>query len=674
MLLGRLSGKLFASSRSAAPCAVSRVPAPAPATNGFRAATGRPLPGLSLATGSCLDRELRAKNSRLETADLRIEGLERVATADLALSLDWRTERSWPWKGRVHINILESSTISRLFLHLALEGGPLRFANLCDSNVARCAVVKGRSPSQGLRHSARRASSISLAAGLYHGGLFCPTRWIPADAPSRSKPLPPPVENLGPDFWSREAFLQDAVRPGSGVGLRIGSAFPLSSFLSLPPSGPGHLRAAGLPCRSEPSPLLACSTPPLAFRVRVRLPLAFGLCFCPAFRSVPPLPPGRLTFREFGFGFVALSAPAGAMEARTLKAEAERRTFRAGLELERGRPVQRTTRSRREKLKAAFSDWLRPRGRTWEGLRTLAHHDVDQLNEIFIWFGQWLFEEGKPYYHYAETLNAFTLDCPSVRRLLQPSWDLAFAWQRHEPPTHHTAMPWQVLLALIAVCYVWGWDDVAGLLAICWGGLARVGEVLAARRRDLVLPADVGLEAVAGVQQVFLSVLEAKTRFKAARHQCLKIDQPQLVESISFAFGRLGPGALLWPRSGSALRLRFKKLLVAIGLSNGAVDGVRDFDLASLRAGGATWLMNVTESPDFVRRRGRWITNKVMEIYVQEVSAMMYLPRLEQGQRENIFAWANSFQAAFQFAKWSADLHLSPSLRHTLLQHGVYNA
>ena len=44
VLLGRLSGKLFASSRSAAPCTVSRVPAPAPATNGFRAATGRPLP------------------------------------------------------------------------------------------------------------------------------------------------------------------------------------------------------------------------------------------------------------------------------------------------------------------------------------------------------------------------------------------------------------------------------------------------------------------------------------------------------------------------------------------------------------------------------------------------------------------------------------------------------
>ncbi|CAE7042204.1 unnamed protein product [Symbiodinium sp. CCMP2592] len=235
-------------------------------------------------------------------------------------------------------------------------------------------------------------------------------------------------------------------------------------------------------------------------------------------------------------------------------------------------------------------------------------------------------------------------------------------------------MPWQVLLALMAVCYVWGWDDVAGSLALCWGGLARVGEVLAAKRRNLVVPADVGLEALPGPKQVFLSVLEPKTRFKAARHQCLKIDQPQLVEAIIFAFGRLGPEASLWPRSGSALRLRFKKLLAAVGLPIGAVEGVRDFDLASLRAGGATWLMNVTESPDLVRRRGRWITNKVMEIYVQEVSAMMYLPRLEQGQRENLFAWTNSFQSALEFAQWSSSLHLSPSLRHVLLQHGVCNA
>ncbi|CAE7762310.1 mok12 [Symbiodinium sp. CCMP2592] len=596
-------------------------------------------PGLAHAIGSSFDASLRAKVSRLAQADLRVEGLERIASSDLALSLDWRVEQAWPWKGQVHINILESSTIARL------------------------------------RHSARRASAISLAAGLYHGGLFCPTRWIPADAPSRSKPLPEPVKSLGPGVWNQDRFYEDARRPRlrrwAANWLRL--AFVLQPSLADLKTASFESRWTSVPFRAFTASRPFDSTLGFwgegpSFGARWSFLVPWLLCF-PA-----PLSSGRLTFRVCGLGFVAFAPAVAAMETRALKAEAERRLFRTGLELERGRPVQQTTRNRRGKLKAAFEDWLFDRGRTWEGLRALGRSDVDQLNEVLIWYGQWLFEEGKPYYHYAETLNAFTLDCPSVRRLLQPAWDLAFAWQRHEPPTHHTAMPWQVLLALMAVCYVWGWDDVAGLLALCWGGLARVGEVLAAKRRNLVVPADVGLEALPGPKQVFLSVLEPKTRFKAARHQCLKIDQPQLVEAIIFAFGRLGPEASLWPRSGSALRLRFKKLLAAVGLPIGAVEGVRDFDLASLRAGGATWLMNVTESPDLVRRRGRWITNKVMEIYVQEVSAMMYLPRLEQGQRKNLFAWTNSFQSAFEFAQWSSSLHLSPSLRHVLLQHGVCNA
>ena len=362
------------------------------------------------------------------------------------------------------------------------------------------------------------------------------------------------------------------------------------------------------------------------------------------------------------------------MESRVALAEAARRTWRTGLKLEKGRPTLPATRSRREKLTDAFAYWLLERGRTWDGTLALAKFDVDQLNEILIWYGQWLFEEGKPYYHYSETINAFSLACPAVRRQLQPAWDLAFCWQRHEPPTHHTALPWQVLLALIAVCYVWGWDSLAGVLALCWGGLARVGEVISAKRKDLVLPCDLGLGGAPGGRQVFLSVLEAKTRFKAARHQSLKVDQPQLVDVIAFAFGELSPSASLWPFSGSTLRSRFKKLLSAIGLPERAVEGTRDFDLASLRAGGATWLMGATEAPDMVRRRGRWVSNKVMEIYVQEVSAMLYLPRLSPEQREHIFAWTNSFEAAFEFARWSRELHLSPSTRHVLLQHGVLNA
>ena len=98
---------------------------------------------------------------------------------------------------------------------------------------------------------------------------------------------------------------------------------------------------------------------------------------------------------------------------------------------------------------------------------------------------------GFPYYHYAETVNLLSSEFPFLRRLLQPAWDLAFAWQREEPPVHHSALPWQILLAMLAICVTWGWIDIAGLLALSWG-LARIGEVLAACRADLVLPSDTG--------------------------------------------------------------------------------------------------------------------------------------------------------------------------------------
>ena len=101
---------------------------------------------------------------------------------------------------------------------------------------------------------------------------------------------------------------------------------------------------------------------------------------------------------------------------------------------------------------------------------------------------------------------------------------------------------------------------VAGVLAIGWGGLARVGEVLAAKRSHLVLPADVGGASSA----VHISDMEPKTRYRAARHQCLKIDQPQLVQVIELAFTSLRPEDKHWTMSGSTLSTRFDKILGAL--------------------------------------------------------------------------------------------------------------
>ena len=44
-------------------------------------------------------------------------------------------------------------------------------------------------------------------------------------------------------------------------------------------------------------------------------------------------------------------------------------------------------------------------------------------------------------------------------------------------------------------------------------------------------------------------------------------------------------------------------------------------------------MLQLTENPDLVRRRGRWLSTKIMEIYLQEVQAATYLPSLQDDQR-----------------------------------------
>lgn len=116
-------------------------------------------------------------------------------------------------KSGAHINILESSALARLYTWVAVKFGRARFVNLCDSLVAQAALGKGRSSAPGFRHVSRRSGAVCLAAGLYPGNLYCPTRAMPADHPTRDAPMPPPVAGFGLERWTEEAILRDAEKP-----------------------------------------------------------------------------------------------------------------------------------------------------------------------------------------------------------------------------------------------------------------------------------------------------------------------------------------------------------------------------------------------------------------------------------------------------------------------------
>jgi hypothetical protein len=96
------------------------------------------------------------------------------------------------------------------------------------------------------------------------------------------------------------------------------------------------------------------------------------------------------------------------------------------------------------------------------------------------------------------------------------------------------------------------------------------------------------------------------------------------MEVIRLGFQSLKSHEKLWP-SGATLRLRFAQIAAGLKLPTNALDSAKPLSLAGFCPGGATHLITQTESAEVVRRRVRWIWNKVMECYLQEVTSTTYL-------------------------------------------------
>ena len=309
-----------------------------------------------------------------------------------------------------------------------------------------------------------------------------------------------------------------------------------------------------------------------------------------------------------------------------------------------GRPVTGLTLSRRERLWEIFLNWSREQNCDFVDMLDKHQIYIDDINLFLERFGRELYAAGKPYAHYAETLNQVSNLKPAIRRQLQGAWSFGFSWVRQEPSSHHVAMPGPVALAVITTALLWGWLRFAGMIALMWGGLLRPGEALAMERRDLLLPSD----GDGTLPFAMVSIADPKTRFKHARHQSVKLDMADMLHVCELAFASLKEHQKLWPMSGQTLRQRFQKVLDALQLPRVPYNGVRPLELASLRAGSATWIMATTENGELLQRRGRWANRRMMDIYVQEVTALVYLKQIPSQARDLVTSIASSFEPVLQ--------------------------
>ena len=596
---------------------------------------------LAAAIATVFHDHLLAREKVLQAKEIEVGGLEDQLTNDLCAAVQWREEASWSWKGRSHINLLETAAVLKLYRDQARQGGDVRFVYLEDSHVSRSALARGRTSSHAMRPLLKKAAAIAIGYGLYPAGRFAPTRINPADAPTRNRPLEEPVPNslcggLGlsalhwlsqkpklrrwASNWVRLVILTipDHFRCRWQEGWRrhraawivpeevIGPNSQFDSTLGFPGEGPPRFALLGLPHLT------------LSFSVWI-----FVLCplSCQGARGVPSGP------FAVSHGDVA------------------RQRLRSGIELGAGRRVTESTASARVVLVENFKLWLNEQGIDFK-IFLVQPPDLDRINAVLTQFGRFLFGAGKPYYHFSELINGIVTIRPTLRRSLQQAWDLAFLWGSYEPSEHHIAVPHQVLLSVLSVCLIWGWTREAGIFALAFGALLRIGEIVNADRADLILPSDVDFS----ISYMLLKIREPKTRFRAARHQAGKCESPDLIQVAILGLGRLKRHEKLWPHSSSTLRNRLSKVLKTLHLPSEPTDVPKAISLASFRPGGATWLITVTESAELVQRRGRWASWATMNIYLQEVAASTYLNDVEPIAKQAVLSGMAIFGDVLQQA------------------------
>ena len=596
------------------------------------------------------------KRAHLAALDsLPTKGLESQLVNSVALHGDWSVDSSWTFSRFCHINILEFSVLERLATKLASRAIPSRVTCLCDSHVCSAASAKGRTSSAGLGPVVRRYCAICVACGLYFSVPYVPTRLNVSDDPTRDVPLRSSSGCFSIFDWPVDSLYDLAALPKlrrwasnwvrlviSVLGSRVLAltdrsvyrhAYPNCGCLFESPSQ-HHMdfdSTLGFPGEG---PIF-----PLSLGLALFTSTAQGaLCCTVGFRC--SVSPGRVVFA------MAFLHEATSMMPRN-PADAARQARRNTQPLALGRPVLPVTSFNRENLFAAFESWCTGTGIDFESLLENSLQQAEGINACLASYGRMLYYAGRPYGHFAETINAVVSRKAILRRHLQPAWDVAYAWMRNEPPVHHVACPWQVVLALISSALIWGWTREAGVIALCFAGILRAGEGLNALRRDLLLPADsLGMNDFA-----LLALEESKTRFSVARHQCAKIDSADMLRVLRLAFEHLLPTEKLWPWSNQTFRNRFRTLLASLGLPTSNVNGVKPLEVGSLRPGGATWLLQATENSELVRRRGRWTTTKVLEIYLQETACIRFWTSLDESQRSNILTVGQSFLAVLEKAE-----------------------
>ena len=254
-------------------------------------------------------------------------------------------------------------------------------------------------------------------------------------------------------------------------------------------------------------------------------------------------------------------------------------------------------------------------------------------------YGMHLYETGGRLYELRHLFVVAQQTFPLLRPAMGPAWQLVTQWEELQPVSHRRPLPEVLYKALVALSVFWGWRRFAGVLVLGMQGIGRIGEVLSARRSDLLLPLDL---FEADRKTVFLRVSKPKTHRRGkGRVQHLRIENAEVVALLQSVFGHLSEYLPLFPLSAAAFRTRWEKLLNCLQIP---VE-LRPTP-SSIRGGGAIMAYKRGEPINNILWRMRLVAQSTLESYLQELAAESFLQRLPENTKVRIRFAASFYTSA----------------------------
>ncbi|CAE7507505.1 unnamed protein product [Symbiodinium necroappetens] len=249
------------------------------------------------------------------------------------------------------------------------------------------------------------------------------------------------------------------------------------------------------------------------------------------------------------------------------------------------------------------------------------------------------FGRGKTLSSFRHTIIAAQKRILGVKPFLSMAWEMVSRWEALEPPVHRCPIPEPLVKSMVFLAWAWKMERWGAITLLAFYGLARIGEVLKCRRRDLLLPGDLLDD---DSRCIFLNLRESKTSTRGRpKVQHTRVSDARAVELIERAFVNLDAEDLLWPSSPSTYRYRWDFLLRQLDVPRGLA-----LTPGGLRGGGAVQRYRLGVTPGELQWAMRLKHISTLEHYLQELAAVTALTEVSDHGRSRIKTAARLYDMA----------------------------